>query len=70
MVRERQNDCSAQTTGCSKSHCAKVWAYCSAPGHPILQALNGLMSNCKLGGAKRHRENMVNCNSKCQVLWL
>ena len=30
------------TTGCSKSHCAKVFAYCSAPGHPICKISSGM----------------------------
>ena len=29
-------------TGCSKSHCAKVWAYCSAPGHPFRKISSGM----------------------------
>ena len=31
-----------KTTGCSKSHCAKVWAYCLAPGHLIRKTSLGM----------------------------
>ena len=33
---------SKKSTGCSKSHCAKVWAYCSAPGHLIRKISSGM----------------------------
>ena len=35
MVRD------ASKTG--NSHCAKVWAYCSAPGHPIRKISSGML---------------------------
>ena len=32
---------------CSKSHCAKVWAYCSAPGHPICEISLGMFQSSR-----------------------
>ena len=29
-------------TGSPKSHCAKVWAYCSAPSYPICKNFSGM----------------------------
>ena len=33
---------SKETTGCPKSHCAKVWAYCSACDHLICKISSGM----------------------------